>query len=102
MRLTNYQLQSIKSAFLKNFTPQDHIWLFGSRVDEGQKGGDLDLYIEVANLDADVVAQKKISFLVDLKKMIGDQKIDVVINHLNHSAHLLIYDEAKNNGVKLI
>ncbi len=56
--------------------------MFGSRVDDNKRGGDIDLYIETNYTDLSFVAQKEISFLTDLTKVIGDQKIDVIINFL--------------------
>ncbi len=39
MRLSEQELSSIKLSFKKHFTPNDHLWLFGSRVDDTRKGG---------------------------------------------------------------
>lgn len=102
MRLTQKQLDAIKDAFFANFLAEDKIWLFGSRVDDLKKGGDIDFYIETCYEDDHLVIDKKIAFLRDLKKRIGDQKIDVVVNILKNNRNLRIYDEAKNTGVQLI
>lgn len=102
IRLTQYQVQSIKDVFVLHFLKGDSLWLFGSRVDPLKKGGDIDLYIETAYSDEDVVVQKEIAFLIDLKKKIGNQKIDLVVRSLNDDSVLLIYEEAKNTGIQLI
>ena len=60
MRITDYQLKVIKNIFLKHFSPQDHIWLFGSRVDSNKKGGDIDIYIETTDKNIDTIIEKKI------------------------------------------
>ena len=44
MRLTFKQHQAIKKYFLEVFR-EGQIYLFGSRVDDNKKGGDIDLYI---------------------------------------------------------
>ncbi|WP_024787521.1 MULTISPECIES: nucleotidyltransferase domain-containing protein [unclassified Lebetimonas] len=75
MRLSEKEILSIKKAFVKIFK-NGEIYLFGSRVDDNLKGGDIDLYIVSSNANL----EKKIEFLVYLKKLIGDRKIDVVIN----------------------
>ena len=49
--------------------------LFGSRVNDNKRGGDIDLYIK-----AEYDFEKKIRFLAKLKSRIGDRKIDVVFN----------------------
>ena len=44
MRLTSAQHQDIKKYFLEVFE-EGQIYLFGSRVDDAKRGGDIDLYI---------------------------------------------------------
>lgn len=101
MRLTPHQVQSIKETFARCFSGQSKIWLFGSRVDDSKKGGDIDLYIETNYDDFSKMIQLRLIFLRELKKKIGDQKIDVIINNLKGRQHLSIYDEARKTGVEL-
>jgi predicted nucleotidyltransferase len=77
MRLTIKEQKAITSTFKEVFK-SGKIYLFGSRVDDTKKGGDIDLYIQVE--DTDNLTEKKIDFLVNLKRRIGEQKIDVVIS----------------------
>lgn len=102
MRLTDAQLQAIKTTFKDCFLKNDSLWLFGSRVDAAQKGGDLDLYIETSDADLRSIAQRKLDFLVELKKQIGEQKIDVIVRCLSQKQILPIYDEVKVTGVRLV
>ncbi|MFN7038087.1 MAG: nucleotidyltransferase domain-containing protein [Alphaproteobacteria bacterium] len=102
MRITEYQLKSIKEVFVQYFLPEDKIWLFGSRADPRKKGGDIDLYIETNLENLTKTIQLKIKFLVELKQRIGDQKIDVIIKNIQSKTHLPIYDEAKATGIELI
>ena len=102
MRLTQKQLDAIRESFLAHFLPEDKIWLFGSRVDDLKKGGDIDFYIETHYNESIQVIEKQIGFLRDLKKRIGDQRIDIVLNILKKNKQQRIYDEAKNTGVQLI
>ncbi len=76
MRLTQKERAAIKETFYKVFQ-KGEIYLFGSRVDDTAKGGDIDLFIRGCKKEE--IKEKKIKFLVELKKQIGDQKIDVVI-----------------------
>jgi len=100
IRLTEQELINIKDIFTTHFSTTDSLWVFGSRVQMNQKGGDIDLYIETFEKDSNILVTKKIEFLSDLKIAIGDQKIDVIIN--NNQNKLPIYDIAKQNGIKLI
>jgi predicted nucleotidyltransferase len=46
MRLTNQEIRDIKESFHRVFGT-GKIYLFGSRVDDSSKGGDIDLFIEL-------------------------------------------------------
>jgi len=95
MRLTQKQISSIKSNF-QTFFNDGKIYLFGSRVDDSRKGGDIDLYISTQ--DRRKLVEKKINFLVGLQREIGEQKIDVV---LDYGTNRLIDKRAKETGVLL-
>ncbi|MCB5250051.1 MAG: nucleotidyltransferase domain-containing protein [Sulfurimonadaceae bacterium] len=75
MRLTIFEIQSILETFHKVFQ-SGKVYLFGSRLDDNQKGGDIDLYLDVENNNN--LNSKKINFLTQLEQKIGEQKIDVV------------------------
>ena len=77
MRLTEFEVKSIVQIFNAHFGTGD-IYLFGSRVDDRLKGGDIDLYIDTQ--DSDDLFEKKLRFMRDLKVKIGEQKVDVVIS----------------------
>jgi predicted nucleotidyltransferase len=102
MRLTEAQVKAIQDNFFVSFMEGDKIWLFGSRVDDSKKGGDIDLYIETNYNDLFIVTRKEIEFIANLKKIIGDQKIDIVINILPRNQQLPIYNEARNTGIQLL
>ncbi|HFU77888.1 MAG TPA: nucleotidyltransferase domain-containing protein, partial [Epsilonproteobacteria bacterium] len=46
MRLLQSEADAIKSTFLALFH-SGKIYLFGSRVDDSKKGGDIDLFLEL-------------------------------------------------------
>jgi predicted nucleotidyltransferase len=96
MRLSNYEILSIKQVF-KQFFQEGEIYLFGSRVNDDLKGGDIDLYI--SNHNVTNILERKLKFLVELKKKIGDQKIDLIISK---DINRVIEQEAINKGVKLV
>jgi predicted nucleotidyltransferase len=95
MRLTPHPRQAIKKHFLEVFK-EGEIYLFGSRVDDTKRGGDIDLYLVVPNLKG--LAIKRVEFLVALKRDIGEQKIDVVFDRGQNRA---IDQIAKEQGVRL-
>jgi predicted nucleotidyltransferase len=95
MRLTRYEIESIKESFSSIFK-EGSIFLFGSRVDDGAKGGDIDLYIQTTK--ECTTLDNKIKFLVMLKEKIGEQKIDVI---LSRDTSRLIEKEALRGGIEL-
>ncbi len=101
MRLSEQQCSIIRNAVAENFGLDANVWLFGSRVDDSKRGGDIDLYIEAATDDADEIVEAKLRFLVALYKQLGEQKIDAVIRRPGFKENLPIYEIAKQTGVKL-
>lgn len=95
MRLSREEIEAIRRSFSETFK-SGALYLFGSRVDDTRRGGDIDLYI-VPSGEEDL-AMKKIAFLVNLKNRIGEQKIDVVIDRRQNRA---IDRVAREEGVLL-
>jgi len=95
MRLSKRYVSVIKKCFDEIFQSGD-IYLFGSRVFDEKKGGDIDLYLKVD--DHTNLFSKKIRFLAKIKRELGEQKIDVIFN-LDSSR--LIEQEAQKWGIKL-
>lgn len=95
MRLSKNEISVLKREAQKQFGVNAVVYIFGSRVDDKKKGGDIDVYIETG-IKEDLLI-KKIQFLVDVKNQIGEQKIDVVIN--NRTTDKYIFDVAKAEGI---
>ncbi len=95
MRLSQNYIDVIKKNF-KQFFLNGDIYLFGSRVDDTKKGGDIDLYLIVP--DHHNLFEKKIKFLARIKRELGEQKIDIVFNK---NKTRLIEMEALKWGIKL-
>jgi len=87
MRLSSNQIQNIKNVALSIFGQGTKIFLFGSRLDDTKKGGDIDLFIKPYQIvDENYSFEMKLKFLTQVKKMIGERKIDVIIGHRNSNA----------------
>ena len=97
MRLAKEQIIIIKHCVAIVFGENAKVYLFGSRVDDTKKGGDIDLYLEVD--DRQSVFEKKLTLLSALRKNLGDQKIDLIIN--DSSKEKDIYKIARTTGVLL-
>ena len=75
MRLTSAEIDVLKTK-LHTLSSQAKLYLFGSRVDDSKKGGDIDLLI----LD-DTLSKKDLRTLrIDFFKNFGEQKLDIVLD----------------------
>ncbi|OGU43962.1 MAG: hypothetical protein A2000_01045 [Ignavibacteria bacterium GWB2_36_8] len=74
MRLSKREIEAIRSVITK-YDSSAKIHLFGSRVYDDKRGGDIDLLIFSGKLNF----EKKIKIKVELKELLGDQKIDIII-----------------------
>ena len=80
MRLSEYEIESIKSLANRHFGKNVQVFLFGSRTRNQQRGGDIDLFIRNTNGEQ-LKMRTKINFITDLILTIGEQKIDVVLEN---------------------
>ena len=97
MRLKEKDILEIK-RFAKIFFGNDvKVYLFGSRINDKKRGGDIDLYVETG-LKENII-QRKIKMVGKLQEILGEQKIDIIIN--NFRSDQLIYQIAKNEGIAL-
>jgi predicted nucleotidyltransferase len=80
MRLTVKEKSLITQTF-QNIFKQGSLYLFGSRVDDTKRGGDIDLFIDIPyQLDIKEELEKKSQFRLKLYEMIGEQKIDIIVS----------------------
>lgn len=96
MRLSSFEVQAIIETKNDIFGLTSKIYLFGSRVDDTQKGGDIDLFLVTDKKDD--LFDKKINFLVALQEKVGEQKIDLIFSK-DKSRDIEI--EARQKGVIL-
>jgi hypothetical protein len=100
MRLSPQQIQAIKQAANEIFGPEADIWLFGSRVHNDKRGGDIDLYLELPSIDAEERHRLETRFWVRLQRALGERKIDIV-THVQGTSHAPIDQQARTTGVQL-
>lgn len=99
MRLTEKQIEIIKELVFKHFGKDAKVLLFGSRVDDASRGGDIDLYIET-NFLSEQALKAKMSLFAGLQRKLGEQHIDIVV-HRNGSSLQPVHEEALRTGVRL-
>jgi hypothetical protein len=94
MRLTPAQIDTIRQAATTAFGQGTSVWLFGSRVDDTKKGGDIDLLVcpnsrtsEAGTNSTNLTGtakpptafMQKIKMLNLLEQQLGERKIDIVV-----------------------
>jgi len=96
MRLSNRIKDLIKTNIQLVYGDVD-IYLFGSRIDDTKKGGDIDIAIDV-NLSKEDFRSKKAKFLSNLLRSGYELSIDLVPFHTKDQ---LLFLEIQKNHKKL-
>lgn len=87
MRLQEEQIRLLKNK-LQSLSNKAQLYLFGSRVDDTKRGGDIDLLVV-----SDELTEKDLRYLrIEFFKQFGEQKMDIVLDN----------GEFKNPFTKLI
>ena len=96
MRLNKKDIQSIIQVAKEIYGESVEVYLFGSRTDNENRGGDIDLLIRTTSEKKGVLA--RIRMVARLKQLLGEQKIDVIGDH----EESLVAKEALTTGIRLI
>ncbi len=99
MRLTECQIVAIKSATTDIFGPHARVWLFGSRVHDTRRGGDVDLMVETneATKDQTLLAA---SLSARVSRSMHGRRVDVVVSAPSNCEQA-IQKAAREQGVRL-
>ena len=91
MRLLNQEIYLLKET-LKQISAEAKLYLFGSRVDDNKKGGDIDLLVVSNRLQKKDLRTLRIEFF----KKFGEQKIDIVLDNgkFENPFNKLIFEKA--------
>ena len=95
MQLTPDQAQAIREGIRGCMGPHAKIWLFGSRVDDNRRGGDVDLFVEpetAPDLAASLRCKGALADALDLH-------VDLIVQQPGRD--LPVYRIAKQRGVAL-
>lgn len=99
MRLSQQTQQVIRDTVQEIFGGEAKVKLFGSRVNDDARGGDIDLLVELPFIAAEI-ERKTMQLTARLQLRIGDQPIDVLV--LDPSTpRQSIYEQASMTGIRL-
>lgn len=99
MRLSPEQLSAIRESATEAFGEGTVVWVFGSRVDDNRRGGDIDLLVAPPAYSAAEKLSRKLRFIAHLEKRLGERKIDVVIEAPDDDRPIVRH--AHRQGVRL-
>ena len=99
MRLTFEQIQAIRTGVAQVAGPGAQVWLFGSRLHDQARGGDVDLLLEL-DTPVDEPAQLAARLSVRISPAMHGRKVDVVIKAPN-LMYMPIHTIAMQEGVRL-
>ena len=78
MRLTSTEIEAIRRAVPAVFGENARIRIFGSRVRDDLKGGDLDLFVEVDPGQASIANEQRLRDLI--APAVEDLRTDIVLH----------------------
>ena len=96
MRISEFEKEVIITSIRKNFNEVERIILFGSRIDDSKRGGDIDVLLPTSDDDAFI---KKIQTLTDMQLRLGEQRIDLITADADDER--LIVKKGKEEGLVL-
>lgn len=99
MRLSSEYQTTITATAQKIFGAEASVWLFGSRLDDSAKGGDVDLLIKLETPVPDKTALA-LRYNALLQMQLGLQKFDILV--IDPSSRLEpVHQQALSQGVRL-
>ncbi len=102
MRLKQQERDAIARATREVFAPGAAVFLFGSRVDDATRGGDIDLLIETPQaLSPAEQVERRTRYVARLYRALEEQRIDVLITTPGEPDPRAVVAEAKRTGILL-
>jgi len=99
MRITSQQISAIRASASLLAGDAARVWLFGSRLRDDARGGDVDLLLELDDAVAEP-AQLSARLAAHVSRVMDGRKVDVLIKAPNLKL-LPIHTSALSEGVRL-
>lgn len=78
MRITDREAADIRASALEAFGPGAIVRLFGSRLDDHRRGGDIDLHVQLPGGAAAPEAPARFRMLLD--RRVGERDYDILVS----------------------
>lgn len=99
MRLNHQQQRIIHDEVVRIFGEHARVRVFGSRLDDTRRGGDIDLHVEAEGSARDLL-DRELELYARLQRRLGEQRIDIVVHGWGQPARP-IDRHARATGVPL-
>lgn len=101
MRLQPEQVKTIKETAKRLVGPSSREWLFGSRVNDVLRGGDIDLLVETDEIVPNRVKTLSLCKIEGALVMaLGDRKLDVLLKDAR-TPDVPVFEVARRQGILL-
>jgi predicted nucleotidyltransferase len=80
LRISDLEIQNLKNSIYQ-FDKNAEIYLFGSRINDTQKGGDIDILI----ISQKITRKEKRTIRINFFQEFGEQKLDIIIEKSKNS-----------------
>ena len=107
MRLHPAEQDAVREACLATLPSGSRVCLFGSRLDDTVRGGDIDLLVELPRpLPAEEIVERRTRFAARLYRRLGEQRIDIVVavtgdDSSGHRDTRAVVAAARQHGIEL-
>ena len=95
MRLSKREIEAILQVAEDIYGTDVKVYLFGSRVDDSRRGGDIDLLLRTTSEKKGILDRVRMASRI--KSLIGDQKIDIIGDYEDNQ----VVQEVLKNGILL-
>jgi predicted nucleotidyltransferase len=95
MRLSHTEINTLR-AIIRELDPNGQLYLFGSRVDDTRRGGDIDLYLQ-ASYPIDLKTRLRTQYLL---QSACDTQVDLLVKNPSQPDQP-IYQIAREKGLML-
>lgn len=99
MRLTTEQIRLIRETVINELGPSVEVTLFGSRLDDTSRGGDIDLMVTLSDsVTRPALKAARLAALIERK--LGGRRVDVVLV-TPETLPQPIHDIARQHGIRI-
>lgn len=102
MRLSAVERRAVEDASRETLPVGTRVLLFGSRLDDSRRGGDIDLLVELPELlSADDTVDRRTRFTARLYRLLEERRIDVLMTQRGRQDPRAVVAAARQQGIEL-